>query len=68
MEIVKNVIFVIKKYSAGNIHDHLNLLPVSRDLHFKSRYIPKVFALLLSFLSEKYVLLFLGIEKHGLAF
>lgn len=69
MEIVKNIICVIKKYSAENILKHLNLLPIPQTYISKSNIFLKFFVFLFCFLSEKYFFSFsLGIEKHRLEF
>lgn len=43
MEIVKNIICVIKKYSAENILKHLNLLPIPQTYISKSNIFLKFF-------------------------
>lgn len=53
MEIVKNIICVIKKYSAENILEHLNLLPIPQTYISKSNIFLKFFVFLFCFLSEK---------------
>lgn len=43
MEIVKNIICVIKQYSAENILEHLNLLPIPQTYISKSNIFLKFF-------------------------
>lgn len=65
MEIAKNVICVIKKYSAENILEHLNLQPLSEICISKANIFQKFLLCLFCFyLRNKFF--FLGIEKHGL--
>lgn len=67
MEIVKNIICVIKKYSAETVLKSLNLLPISWIYISKANILPKCFVCLVCFyLRNQFFFFFLGIEKHRL--
>lgn len=72
MEIEKNIICVIKKKKKIILRWEdpwtFEFITYLRDLHFKSKYIPEVFALFIWVWSEKYIPFFLVIEKHRLVF